>query len=610
MRHESKDQYSAIKFHKEEPLTFYLFEPDFVLDKLSLINIFVGSNNSGKSRLLRHIFRSSDYECSITKSNSIKYPDDINKLRLELETILPKGVISIGNIRPQHFDDLFAKYHNYKTIKGSLLEMTLTKLKELASERSTTISHESTGISPNIDPNTLLRNINDFGKRELSRYEALTNNNTLGNEKKIYVPMIRGMRPFDEDKTNYYTERTKKDYFGDSINEDQEIFSGLELYQKLKSQLLGEPEERKLIYKFEKFLSENFFDAKSITLIPREGDNTVHIKIGNEKQLPIYHLGDGIQNLIIVTYNIFTRPKRCLFFIEEPDLCMHPGLQRKFLEVLFRYDQHQYFITTHSNHLLDMTLDYDNLSVYLFEKEENNDEITFRVNIASSQDFNIMQSLGVRNSSVFLTNATIWVEGITDRLYLREYFNKYQEGKEKQFQEDIHYSFVEYQGSNLTHWTFENEASLEKIKANFLCARSFLIADGDISNKGTREEDYKEALGDRFHILPCKEIENLLPEAILKKLVKEKFTKMNKEIDQIKYEDYSKKVGLGKYLDRLLGLKEKSEFSTNSGTVKNKVAFCEKAIDLMKNNELEWSLTPEISSLCEKLYNFIEKQNR
>ena len=81
----------------------------------------------------------------------------------------------------------------------------------------------------------------------------------------------------------------------------------------------------------------------------------------------------------------------------------------------------------------------------------------------------LLKELGVQNSSVFLTNATIWVEGITDRLYLRAYMKKYlselkrsdtSKDKEKflkysQLKEDIHYSFVEYQINHSSHFTHE-----------------------------------------------------------------------------------------------------------------------------------------------------------
>jgi len=134
---------------------------------------------------------------------------------------------------------------------------------------------------------------------------------SLGSEKRYYIPILRGIRPLDVDDQhkNFYGERTKWDYFrnGDSLTDKMQIFTGLELYQSLKEKLLGEPEERKLVKEFEDFLSVNFFESKPVTLIPKEkSPKVVHIKIGNEPQFPIYDLGDGLQNLIICTFNIFT----------------------------------------------------------------------------------------------------------------------------------------------------------------------------------------------------------------------------------------------------------------------------------------------------------------
>jgi len=49
-------------------------------------------------------------------------------------------------------------------------------------------------------------------------------------------------------------------------------------------------------------------------------------------------------------------------------------MQRKLIEVYSKpeFEKVQYFITTHSNHLLDITLDFDkNISTYSFEKESD-----------------------------------------------------------------------------------------------------------------------------------------------------------------------------------------------------------------------------------------------
>ena len=101
----------------------------------------------------------------------------------------------------------------------------------------------------------------------------------------------------------------------------------------------------------------------------------------------------------------------------------------------------------------------------LSQEEETDEQTpTFIVESVESGNSSSLELLGVRNSSVFLVNATIWVEGITDRWYLRKMLDSYMEYlKEDGFlslslEEDVHYSFVEYGGNNITHWSFlDNE---------------------------------------------------------------------------------------------------------------------------------------------------------
>ncbi|MCA6527337.1 MAG: AAA family ATPase [Pseudanabaena sp. M135S2SP2A07QC] len=440
----------------------------------------------------------------------------------------------------------------------------------------------------------------------------------------------------DDQHKNFYGERTKWDYFknSDSFTEKMQIFTGLELYQSLKEKLLGEPEERKLVKEFEDFLSIKFFENKPVTLIPKEkSPKVINIKIGNEDQYPIYELGDGLQNLIICTFNIFTEKQRCLFFIEEPDMFMHPSMQRSFLEVLSEYDQHQYFITSHSNHFLDMTIDFANISVFHFSKHEDT-QPQFHIRPSSPRDREILLDLGVRNSSVFITNATIWVEGITDRLYLKAYMKKYIDELEHsdpekyseliKLKEDYHYSFVEYQGANLTHWSFDPDEDDDeyKIRAKSICGHAFLIADGDIGShlKGDRKAVYEKMLGERFLVLQVKEIENLIPVEILKKVVAEKFKKYEGNIERIKYKDYAKPdTPIGRYLDRLLkaipegktifaAINKSKSKSEGSGTIKSKSPFCDDAIRFMQNSE--WTLTDDLKDICVNIFKHIITQNK
>ncbi len=155
--------------------------------------------------------------------------------------------------------------------------------------------------------------------------------------------------------------------------------------------------------------------------------------IGNQERIQFLKLGDGIQSIIILTYPLFfNQGENMLFFFEEPEQCLHPAYQRVFMETLMRkeFDTFQYFFTTHSNHLLDITLDIDKVSIYTFKKTNDSmDNPTFEIENVDNENTDILRLIGVRNSSVFLSNCTIWVEGITDRIYIRKYLAVFQKHK-------------------------------------------------------------------------------------------------------------------------------------------------------------------------------------
>lgn len=615
---EDFSRFLSIKLEEKEPFQQYSCDGLDVLGSLSLINIFIGTNNSGKSRLLRGLFELPHYQYKTPESSEGECYRLVEGIKKDFYAIMQNGTLSMGSMTISYLDPVLKKDWLFSKQGADLLYDDTKRLIEgLISLRAESVIHKNT---MQIDPEQLTRALQDLGRKANMQFQKIKRDDDIGDERRFYIPILRGMRPFGTDKKDHYKERTKADYFK-SLGSKCEIVTGLDLYQTLKEKLLGEPEDREAVKSYEGFLSEKFFGSRAVTLIPHEKDSVVYIKIGDDAQFPIYNLGDGLQNLIICTFYVFMQKERCLFFIEEPDMSMHPSMQRTFLEVLSQFDQHQYFLTTHSNHLLDLTFDFSDISVFHFAKGEGK-EAKFKIHAASTGDQSILRDLGVRNSSVFLANSTIWVEGITDRLYLRAYMSKYcKELAEEdellakrlgRFREDLHYSFVEYQGSTLTHWGFDpDDQDLKRIKATYICAHAFLVADGDNAGKGGRKEIYSKMLEDRFYLLDVKEIENLIPEAILRKLVEEEFQEQQKALDLIRDKNYSKKtVGIGKYLDSLLGIKgDRGQFAEHSGTIKNKVKFCERAVELMSDEDFEWQLTPKAKELCERIFAHIEKEN-
>ena len=203
---------------------------------------------------------------------------------------------------------------------------------------------------------------------------------------------------------------------------------------------------------------------------------------------------------------------------------------------------HQFFVTTHSNHFLDLTLDYEDVSIFRVRKElEESEELEvipkFVIENVSNKDKQTLELLGVKNSSVFLSNATIWVEGITDRMYIRSAFNLWQQENKKKgkrvFREDAHYSFVEYSGANLSHWDFVEDEEISQISLESIVSHIFLIADNDKDDTATQVEPrrktkkearlaaIKKKMGKNFYRLEKREIENLISSKVLREVAQD-----------------------------------------------------------------------------------------
>lgn len=605
-------RYSNYKMYGEE---------EKVMSNLSKINILVGTNNSGKSRMLRLLL--SEKELLFTPANfNLKELSKIfDEFREALLSLLKKhGFDGVGKLQKESIENT-PSYRFIKDADNFLSDF--HTLIQYAKEAKGVTSYSSPGIHIT-NQNTFQLVQKSFGEIAL-KYESILND--MVKEKKIdfnrvYIPTLRGLRGF-KDNEDYYLTRTKKDYFPE--DESLEIFSGLNMYEEVKSLLLGNLEDREKIGDFQKFIGESFFEGQEVALIPKVNSDVLFVKIGNEQEYPIYDLGDGIQSLIILTFPLFKyKGDRLLFFIEEPELYLHPGMQRKLLEIITHkdFDGYQYFLTTHSNHFLDMTLDMEKMSIYSFSKElEEADSrernANFVIENVSNEDDNVLKMLGVRNSAVLLSNCTIWVEGITDRYYIRHFLNLYQKSLDKapMYKEDIHYSFVEYSGNNITHWSFlddeenEKEEVFSSIKESRVCGSLFLITDKDSKKKETRHLKLAEALGERYYCLNCREIENILPASTLKKVIA---SYEQVEVDQLELnQEFTgktyKSLLLGNFIEGVVkDKKRQGSYSSKSGAVSDKVGFCKRAIAKMESFD---DLSEEAKKLSRKLYEFIERNN-
>ncbi len=624
-------------YYWAESLENYISDNEVQNDQLleiKRLNFFIGKNNAGKSRFLRTLFMSN------YPSGFYNFPELVKNL-------------NILKIRLPELEAEFGYTSSFSNIKNNYQDL----IKDLEQSKTSQLIFLNSSIKSTLERDSKIANLfMNYNFFEITDEQVSKISEVFLNQ--FYIPILRGMRPVtDLQNKQPYIDRAQKDYFIDTNKFNaKNIITGECLYHELKIHLLGEPEQREIIKSYEEKLSQYFFDNEPVSLIPKHDQDVVNIKIGNDAQRPIFELGDGLQQTIILTYEAYIKSKdkegnleTHAFFIEEPELHMHAGMVRQLMNFYLNETKHYYFFTTHSNHLLDMADESDQVMIQKFvkqPKEDNPNEFEFKI-YRCDRDRDLLASLGVRPSSVYLANCTIWVEGITDRLYITKYMEKYLAELEKideelyknyrRFMPNYHYTFVEYAGSNLTHWSFDDDypkTREERISflqqdrgqsATAVASDMLLIADGDIQKNSEKIKFLRKELNkDNLIILDCKETENTLPKDSIIRVVKAKFPRLKQVkpsydislIDHITQDDYfdNAQYGIGRLIDEKIkkptSTTTKTAFAdgTGVGTIKDKLKFCREIIKDFDEYS-DWKLTPKAKQLCERIFNHIEKCN-
>lgn len=606
----------------------YSKDPDKSLDflgKFSNVNLLVGANNSGKSRFLRGLLKMdiNFLELSQTQNNIQActknlvdwYNSNIRNLKGQDFNIASEAetIYNATNLSREKYLDTLKNYHSYLP--------NFEKAKKMLEDDSIDISNRESTSNKN--------------KALLSRISFLEKVIELGNEinfaiqngpnSRIYIPILRSIKTSSKINNKIFDETTRELF----ELENEQIFTGLDLYDQILNIRNSVKEERKGFEEFEEFLSKNFFKSEPVEIISNINEKHIIIYVGGEER-KIHDIGDGIQSIILLLFPIFTATKKSWIFIEEPETYLHPGLQRIFIETLIndkflRTKNLRFFFTTHSNHLLDLTLEGNDIAIFQFEKESS-EKYNIKTNVRPNKE--ILNILGVNVSSVFLANTSLWVEGPTDRKYLSKCLKLFCEHHSYQLlREDIDFAFFEYGGNLIAHYLFDEKFEgdeqkiREKINSFALSNKIYLLADNDgaklSSKKGKRIKALKE-LSDKssnfeYQNTELKEIENLIPKNVIEDFLKELIKGHEEKLEKLDFKksDYND-IGLGAFYKNQLKkvgipINCQRAFAAESGTLKNdyKIKLCEFFIssDLKYDDLIEDN--PILDKIIKKIHGFI-----
>lgn len=269
-------------------------------------------------------------------------------------------------------------------------------------------------------------------------------------------------------------------------------------------------------------------------LVQQLGDGRweIYLEEDEKGRIPLSSSGSGLQTILLILLAIHTIPAGkklnqgdLVVAIEEPENNLHPALQRRLLAKLEQFSRRHgaiFFITTHSTVAIDQFVGQE--ATRLFHVRHDGKFAKVGAVQAYADGHEILRDLDVRASDLLQSNGIIWVEGPTDRLYLNKWIEVASGGR---IREGAHYQCVFYGGKLLSHLSVDGDLSLRKELIDLITINknaAILIDSDRRSDKGrlnatkTRIRSEFEKIGAFVWVTKGREIENYIAQDLLGQL--------------------------------------------------------------------------------------------
>lgn len=232
------------------------------------------------------------------------------------------------------------------------------------------------------------------------------------------------------------------------------------------------------------------------------------------------------------------------------------------------------FLTTHSHIAINAFSEKEKVQILHVMKNNQVSTIQRIDNYFSKSE--LLNDLDIRASDLLQSNGIVWVEGPSDRVYVKRWIElegiKFQEGRD--------YQFMYYGGRLLSHYTMKEADDM--INVLMTNRNAAILIDSDKRTKNSRINDTKKRIREEFQsnnmfcwITKGKEIENYIPwEAINKK-----YPRIDKQCGEYElFPEYIKTVYPGFVQSKVKFAKEICPYITKENS--------SELLDLQKNIKL------------------------
>ena len=184
---------------------------------------------------------------------------------------------------------------------------------------------------------------------------------------------------------------------------------------------------------FNKCLSKVLSPVPEWTIESLTGNNLYLEFSFNEIKHSSNGAGDGYINIFNIVDSLYDSSENNVILIDEPEISLHPDLQRKLFKLLVEYSKDkQIIISTHSPYFVDWNVFANRGKVIRFKKEQDSIRIyelseSTKVNIKNIlKDANNPHILSLNSNEIFFLNDNvILTEGQDDVVCYKEIFKKY-----------------------------------------------------------------------------------------------------------------------------------------------------------------------------------------